>query len=151
MAELIIVILYGPGACPARKAASTLVRVFFRCTVAVAATKSRLVSASGGISPPSPRCHSTGCSAAAGMVPPTDSSSPAIQLSRRTSPSVNTPMPASRWSAIASSAARSSAARNCSSVSGAIAVARPRFQQVGGPQQAAYVLGVHGRARRHGR
>ena len=41
---------------------------------------------------------------------------PVIQLVRRTSPSVNTPIPADRWVSMFSAAARSSAARSSPSV-----------------------------------
>ncbi len=111
---LIIVILNGPGACLARNAASTLVCAAFLDTLVLAATASKAVSLADGVSPP--RCQGTGWSST-GTIPPVDSSSPAIQVSRRTSPSVKILMPAARWSSIASSAARSSSSPSSSAVS----------------------------------
>src|SRR5215472_15351597 len=115
IAALIIVILNWPGTCRAMNSASTLVRRLLRYTLAVAAVITKSVSSVGGISPSGLRHVTEGVSIA--LIPPVDSRMPVIQFVRRASPSVNTPMPASRCRAMFSPAARSSTSRNPASVS----------------------------------
>jgi hypothetical protein len=115
MAALIIVILNWPGTCRAMNSASTLVSRFFRYTGAVAAVITKSVSLTGGISPFSRRQATDGVPIT--LIPPVDSRMPVIELVRRTSPSVNTSMPASRCRAMFSAAARSSASRSPASLS----------------------------------
>jgi hypothetical protein len=95
MEELIIVILKRPGACWARKSASTRLRSSFRLTFSLAATSWNRVSSGSGSGSPS-RCHPVPVGCSTGTTPPTVSSSSDIQFARRTSPSVKTSMPASR-------------------------------------------------------
>ncbi len=133
-------------------AASTAVRWSLRNTFDVATVITKSVSSSGGTSPSSRRQVTAGV--LIGLMPPVDSRMPVIQLVRRTSPSVNTRIPAERWTAMFSAAARSSAARSSAFADRARLVLRPGGQQPGLPQQAPDVLSVNVRrlnARCHGR
>ena len=107
-------ILNWPGTCEAMYAASTAVRWSLRNTFDAATVITKSVSSSGGTSPSSRRQVTAGVSI--GLMPPMDSRMPVIQLARRTSPSVNTRIPAARWAAMFSSVARSSAARSSPSL-----------------------------------
>jgi hypothetical protein len=109
-----MVILNWPGTCEAMYAASTAVRWSFWNTFAVAAVITKSVSSSGGISPSARRQVTAGVSI--GLIPPIDSRMPVIQLVRLASPSVNTVIPADRWIAMFSAAARSSVDRSSPSV-----------------------------------
>ena len=82
--------------------------------MAEAAVITKSVSSSGGTSP-SVRCQVT-IGVCTWLIPPIDSRMPVIQLVRRTSPSVNTRIPADRCVSMFSAAARSSTARSSPSV-----------------------------------
>ena len=106
-------ILNVPGARAAMKVASTPVRSCFLDTVATATAPSLSVS-SGESSLPFRYQRSV---LLAGSTPPSDSSRPARQDSRRASPSVNTVRPACFWMSRSSAIARSSTSWSCAVVS----------------------------------